>query len=109
MPVNGSIRLLVQFLVDKTAVSLYIRLRSQKMSTIPFRGLTLGVVVEVVEGRARELRQVAGSGGVDAGPPVEVLGAVRGVWKNELGLEILNTNLSHLVNAELITKGTIQI
>ena len=42
---------------------------------------TLGVVVEVVERRAGELGQLAGLGGVDAGPAVEVLGAVGGAWQ----------------------------
>ena len=45
-------------------------------SASPIYKLTLGVVVEVVEGRARELGQLAGPGGVYAGPPVEVLGAI---------------------------------
>ena len=43
---------------------------------------TLGVVVEMVEGRARERGQLAGFGGVYAGPPVEVLGTVGGAtWQ----------------------------
>ena len=36
----------------------------------------------MIEGRARESGQLAGFGGVYAGPPVEVLGTVGGSWRN---------------------------
>ena len=57
-----------------------------KSRQIHFAMHTLGVVVEVVERRAGELGQLAGFGRVDAGPTVEVLGAVGGAWQR-IGLE----------------------
>ena len=57
-----------------------------KSQQIHFAMHTLGVVVEVVEGRAGELGQLAGLGGVDAGPAVEVLGTVGGTCQR-IGLE----------------------
>ena len=53
----------------------------------------------MVEGRARERGQLAGFGGVYAGPPVEVLGTVGGIWKN------IGCNLYCLVNTGDFTQA----